>query len=175
MLVVDKHKSVRSFGDMMVVNTFLTVLDRLSHSPHPNISRLVESYSSPKHLYVCLQLAGPQTLFSRLCQRDSPSKGTGSLAIASVGMQSLAAQVSAAVCHLHLAADVCHRDIKPENISVMETDPPPPPRESLGHIRPSPLSGASGGGGGLREACMLGFDTGGPEHMREWPWVCPGG
>jgi len=88
MLVVDKHKSVRSFGDMMVINTFLTVMDRLSRSPHSNVTRLLQCYSSPKHLFVCLQLAGPQTLFTRLCQRDSPARGAAPLALSSASRPS---------------------------------------------------------------------------------------
>eukprot|EP00429_Kryptoperidinium_foliaceum_P032208 CAMPEP_0176140202 /NCGR_PEP_ID=MMETSP0120_2-20121206/71259_1 /TAXON_ID=160619 /ORGANISM="Kryptoperidinium foliaceum, Strain CCMP 1326" /LENGTH=204 /DNA_ID=CAMNT_0017476251 /DNA_START=68 /DNA_END=679 /DNA_ORIENTATION=+ len=120
MLVVDKHKSVRSFGVLMVINAFLGVMERLNRMPHPNVTRLMQSYSSPTHLYLCLHLAGPQTLFTRLSQRDTPTAGLPPHALPSAGMQSIAAQISAAICHLHIEADVCHRDIKPENVSVSE-------------------------------------------------------
>mmetsp|Transcript_7203 Transcript_7203/g.20455 ORF Transcript_7203/g.20455 Transcript_7203/m.20455 type:complete len:529 (-) Transcript_7203:18-1604(-) len=120
MLTVDKHESVRGLNDMKTINSFLNTMERLRRNQHPNISCLVEVFSSPTHLYVAMELSGPRTLFSRLCLRDFPGNGGTRLPILSSGLQSLMSQICAGVCHLHLVADVCHRDIKPENISVRE-------------------------------------------------------
>jgi len=119
-LVIDKRRSVRTFRDMNVINTFMLVAERLRLAEHRGISRISETFCTPSHMYVCMELCGPRTLFARLCMRDSQPKGVDSVPIAAHGMQSLMAQLCAAICHLHIAADICHRDCKPENVSIRE-------------------------------------------------------
>lgn len=120
MLVLSKRSGVRSLNDMRRIHNFLTILGGLSRAPHPNISRMLNAFAGAESLYTHMELAGPRTLFSRLCIRDAPLRGATPLPFTAPGLRSVMLQVCVAVCHLHIVASVCHRDIKPENISVRE-------------------------------------------------------
>jgi len=120
MFVLNKREGVRSLGDMRRIHNFLIVMAGLNRATHPNISRMISVFSATDNLYFHFDLAGPKTLFSRLCLRDAPIRGATPLPFTASGLQLAMAQVCMAVCHLHSEASVCHRDIKPENVSIKE-------------------------------------------------------
>jgi len=122
-LTVDTREAARSLGDMKLLNTFLKVMHRLAAlQQHPNVTRVIETFSSPRHLYVALELGGFRTLFTRLNMRDAPHQGAAAAPLGAPAIKSVMRQLASAVRHLHCVADVCHRDVKPENVSLHEGD-----------------------------------------------------
>jgi len=86
MLVVSKTQGVRSLSDMRRIQNFLNVMAGLNNVPHPNIARMTNAFSGAENLYFLFELAGPRTLFSRLCLRDAPIKGGAPLSFTASGL-----------------------------------------------------------------------------------------
>ncbi|KAG2498786.1 hypothetical protein HYH03_003525 [Edaphochlamys debaryana] len=108
--------------------------------PHPNIVRLIESFSSPsKRVYMIFELA-ERSLFDELSRH--PGRRLPPACVKAVAWQLLQALLH---CHRN---NVVHRDVKPANVLLMS---------------PPGGGGGGGGGGGLRGGSFSDYsDTGLP-------------
>jgi len=120
MLVIEKQAGKQSVMDLKMINRFLFVMETLQTVRHPNVSQLVSIFHLPKRLYVCMEVGGGRTLYSRLKSRDAPKDGTEPCALPAAGLEQIVVQICAAVIHIQEAHRVCHRDLKPENITISD-------------------------------------------------------
>mmetsp|Transcript_171665 Transcript_171665/g.550246 ORF Transcript_171665/g.550246 Transcript_171665/m.550246 type:complete len:528 (-) Transcript_171665:153-1736(-) len=120
MLVIDKQAERHTLLDLKMINRFLFVMETLQTVRHPNVSQLVSIFHLPKFLYVCMEVGGRRTLYSRLKSRDAPKDGTEPCALPAAGLEQIVVQICAAVIHIQEAHRVCHRDLKPENITISD-------------------------------------------------------
>ncbi|EQC32486.1 CAMK/CDPK protein kinase [Saprolegnia diclina VS20] len=79
---------------------------------HPNIVRLIETYESPTHIYMIMELCTGGHLFNAIKSRKE--------AFAEATAKLYVRKLAASIYYLHLK-NICHRDIKLENI-LYETD-----------------------------------------------------
>jgi len=120
MLVIEKRPGVHSLLDLKMINRFLFVMETLSTVRHPNVSQLVSIFHLPQRLYICMEVGGRRTLYSRLKCRDSPKDNAEPWHVPSDVLGQIIMQVCAAVIHIHQVHRVCHRDLKPENFTISD-------------------------------------------------------
>jgi len=120
MLVIEKHAGKQTVMDLKMINRFLFVMETLQTVRHPNVSQLVSIFHLPTRLYVCMEVGGRRTLYSRLKSRDAPKDGTEPCALPVAVLEHIVVQICAAVIHIQHVHGVCHRDLKPENITISD-------------------------------------------------------
>jgi len=77
---------------------------------HASVVRLNQLIHAPHHLYLCMEIAGPQNLVQRI--RESPEH-----CLEGPAAQTIFRHIASAVSYCH-DKGFAHRDIKPENIAV---------------------------------------------------------
>mmetsp|Transcript_171664 Transcript_171664/g.550242 ORF Transcript_171664/g.550242 Transcript_171664/m.550242 type:complete len:524 (-) Transcript_171664:45-1616(-) len=120
MLVIDKQAERHTLLDLKMINRFLFVMETLNTVRHPNISQLISVFHLPKRLYVCMDVGGRRTLYSRLRCRDAPKDDAQPRPLPSASLMQIVVQVCAAVIHIHQVHRICHRDLKPENFTISD-------------------------------------------------------
>lgn len=114
MKVLDKGK-VKGLIDLQWMNRAIQTWTTMSSQQwsHPNVALLYAVYHGPHKIFLLMEHAGNENLYTRLSRRDAKPLNTTMI-------KAIAKQASAAVAHLHTGPSICHRDIKPENMVLNE-------------------------------------------------------
>jgi len=88
----------------------IEILQKLSH---PNIVALIDTYQTPRKLYLVMELVTGGELYDRIVERGNYTEKDASLLIGTI---------IKAIAYLH-DRDVVHRDLKPENLLYASNAP----------------------------------------------------